>query len=79
MQNEIPPYSWIIAHGLTRSSIEFVCACYEYSKNHAEWSRLDVRTHLTKRALDAASAAHAEADSSLDIIPANVAGSQPRQ
>lgn len=35
--------------------------------------------HLTPHALDAASAAHAEADSSLDIIPANVAGSQPRQ
>ncbi len=34
---------------------------------------------LTQRALDAASAAHAEADSSLDIIPASVAGSQPRQ
>ena len=29
--------------------------------------------------VDAASAAHAEADSSLDIVPAGVAGSQPRQ
>lgn len=43
-----------------------------------EWRKFAER-HLTPLALDAASAATAEPDSGLEIIPAGVAGSQPRQ
>lgn len=57
------------------------CACDVCGRRyvHASNGALVQTSRPTKYALDAALVAPSEPDSSLDIIPANVAGSQPRQ